>query len=739
MVLRVCRSILRHEQDAEDAFQATFLILARKADSIRQPEAMAGWLSEVAYRVASKAQAESARRRCQERRDTPMAAADPALEMTLRDLQRVLHEELRHLPDKYRVPLVLCYLEGRSHEEAARQLGWSTGKFRGRLDRGREHLRRRLTARGVALSAVLCGMTVAPAAAAEGLVDAVVRAVGHSTPSGAGGALPARVAALADGVIRTMYASKLKVVMLGMLALGMLVGAGALAREAMGDGATDKPATPKAIVSAKPQAAASAKPQAAQEKDLIAFRGRVLDPEGKPVAGAKLFLTPWWSGKKWLMSPPPCATSAADGRFVFTVPKSRYREQATVVTATAPKHGAGWVEVPGEQTSDDLTIRLVRDDVPITGQIVDLEARPVAGVTLQVERIDAAAGDDLDPWLKAVRNKKGFTLQLRSQFLRRDTYAVSTKVTTDEKGRFRLTGIGRNRVLEARLDGPTIVSQRISILTRPGKTFEVPNNEGNPEYGEKRTVTVYYGANFQHVAAPSKPIVGVIRDRDTKKPLAGFTIQSMTLATNPIHIEHINKTKSDEQGRYRLMGMPKGMGSTIMVIPSGELPYVAMNARVPDSPGLDAVALDFEMRRGVWIEGRITDKVTGKGVKSSVEYFSMYNNPNLRDYPGFDGTFLPWFGTGTKEDGTYRVAGLPGPGLVVVWKGDNYVRVTDRKDEFGIKERSLMTAPYHLLPLSNYVALARVNPAKGAESARRDVTLEPLPPKPKNRGDGPGR
>src|SRR5262249_13010396 len=118
MVLGVCRSVLRHEQDAEDAFQATFLVLARNADSIRQPEAAAGWLYEVAYHVAVKALADAARRRTQERRATPLAPADPTLDMTLRDLRRVLHEELRRLPEKYRLPLVLCYLEGRSHEEA---------------------------------------------------------------------------------------------------------------------------------------------------------------------------------------------------------------------------------------------------------------------------------------------------------------------------------------------------------------------------------------------------------------------------------------------------------------------------------------------------------------------------------------------------------------------------------------------------------------------------------------------
>ncbi|HKB04259.1 MAG TPA: RNA polymerase sigma factor, partial [Gemmataceae bacterium] len=137
MVLSVCRSVLHHEQDAEDAFQATFLVLARKAGSIRRREAVAGWLYEVAHHVAVRAQADAARRRARERKAPPAPSADPTLDMTLRDLHRLLHQELRALPDRYRLPLMLCYLEGRSHEEAARLLGWSRGTFRGRLDRGR--------------------------------------------------------------------------------------------------------------------------------------------------------------------------------------------------------------------------------------------------------------------------------------------------------------------------------------------------------------------------------------------------------------------------------------------------------------------------------------------------------------------------------------------------------------------------------------------------------------------------
>jgi hypothetical protein len=137
------------------------------------------------------------------------------------------------------------------------------------------------------------------------------------------------------------------------------------------------------------------------------------------------------------------------------------------------------------------------------------------------------------------------------------------------------------------------------------------------------------------------------------------------------------------------------------------------------------VTVDFALKRGVWIEGKITDKVTGQPVQTTVEYFSLSSNPNLPDYPGFDGTILRLGGVGIKADGSYRLVGLPGPGVVAVYHRDHYLRAPARKDEFGIKEPSLSTAPYALLFPINYSALARINPPRGARLVKQDVTLDP--------------
>src|SRR5262249_33634011 len=138
MVLGVCRAVLRHAQDAEDACQATFLVLARNAASIRKPTSLAHWLHGVAYRLARRAKAD--RDRIYERRANDRSPPSPLDELTGRELRQILHEELAHLPERYRVPLILCYLEGKTQDEAARQLGWTAATLKGRVDRGRNLL-----------------------------------------------------------------------------------------------------------------------------------------------------------------------------------------------------------------------------------------------------------------------------------------------------------------------------------------------------------------------------------------------------------------------------------------------------------------------------------------------------------------------------------------------------------------------------------------------------------------------
>src|SRR5262249_38097474 len=151
MVLRVGRRLLSERADAEDVLQATFLTLSRKAASIRRQQSVAAWLHGVAYRLALRMRTAQFRRAFHERQAPQRQAPDPLDEITLREALALLDEELAKLPERLRAPLVLCYLEGVTRDEAAGQLGWSRATIQRRLDEGRERLARRLARRGLTL------------------------------------------------------------------------------------------------------------------------------------------------------------------------------------------------------------------------------------------------------------------------------------------------------------------------------------------------------------------------------------------------------------------------------------------------------------------------------------------------------------------------------------------------------------------------------------------------------------
>jgi RNA polymerase sigma-70 factor (ECF subfamily) len=231
LVCGACRRVLHDPNDAEDAFQATFLVLARKAGSVARPELLGNWLYGVACRTAREAKARAARRRARERQVAARSAADPAADVDWADLRPVLDEEIGRLPARYRVPFVLCYLQGRTNEEAARLLGCPKGTVLSRLAWARQQLRSRLTRRGLALPGALVATVLASRAAPAGVPPALVcSTVEAATLVAAGkavaGAVPARVADLTEGVLRAMFTTRLRIAAAIVLAL-VLAGGGA--------------------------------------------------------------------------------------------------------------------------------------------------------------------------------------------------------------------------------------------------------------------------------------------------------------------------------------------------------------------------------------------------------------------------------------------------------------------------------------------------------------------------------
>lgn len=227
MVLNTCRRLLRRGEDVEDVFQATFLVLVRKAGSIRRGAALAAWLHRVACRIALRVRAANAQRAGREQPLVDVPAAADAEEAAARDLRAVLDEEIDRLPSHYRRAFVLCCLEGKSQEEAARLLACPRGTLSSWLTRGRERLRQRLLRRGVDLSVVGLTAALAPDASAGVLASLVAPLLRGAAAGGVvpAGIMSAQTIALAEGMLRTMLMTKVKIAAVVLL-LGGLFAAG---------------------------------------------------------------------------------------------------------------------------------------------------------------------------------------------------------------------------------------------------------------------------------------------------------------------------------------------------------------------------------------------------------------------------------------------------------------------------------------------------------------------------------
>jgi RNA polymerase sigma factor (sigma-70 family) len=229
MVLRVCQRVLHDPHDAEDAFQATFIVLLRKARAIAKSESLGSWLHGVAYRIALKAKASASRRHAHEKAVDEQAlptrpAGKPPAEATWQEVRQVLDEELSRLPEKYRGPLVLCYLEGKTNDQAAEQLGWSRGMVAGQLSRGRDLLRHRLARRGLVLTSLALGAVLTQNAAAAAVPPALIQATVQGTAllaagqAVSGSLLSTSAGSFADSAISAMFWAKAKVCAMAVVA-----------------------------------------------------------------------------------------------------------------------------------------------------------------------------------------------------------------------------------------------------------------------------------------------------------------------------------------------------------------------------------------------------------------------------------------------------------------------------------------------------------------------------------------
>ena len=605
-VLSACRQVLRDEAAAEDAFQATFVALYQRAATIRDRPSLAGWLFRVARRAATNARRAADRRLRRESRTTRAAAADPT-DLSWREACAALHEELDRLPDLYRAPLVACYLQGLSRDEAARRLGWSLNEVRGRLERGRARLRTRLQRRGISLSVGLLSAVEACALPPRLISDTLAGV--RSSPAASITAVPWKAGTLLA------------------LAATVVVGVAVGLRGVSAQPATE-PSTPPAAKKEQPAAQSIA--------------GRVLDPDGKPVAGAEVYVR-GAGGKGETGSP---VKTSADGRFSLPITSSA-ADTAVTVAATAKGFAAGWATWDAK-APDDLTIALAADDIPIRGRILDLEGKPIAGVMVRVDAAHAVPDGGLKAYLEWTA---GYRARPQLNSINGPPPGVAAEVETDEEGRFQITGIGRERAVRLFISGPGIAYEQISVMTV---------RELNPQPSARGRV---FAASFDFVTTPARPIRGVVRDADTGQPVAGVRVNAYAGATD---------VTTDRDGRYELPGYKKSPRYVIYAWPPDGSTYFPGMAEASDRAGLDPIAIDITVRAGIPVTGRIRDTVTGKPVAGLVRYYAQAGNPNVISTSVGEkaGEFFG-LSVRTKADGTFTCAVLCGRGILAITTDSN--------------------------------------------------------------------
>jgi RNA polymerase sigma factor (sigma-70 family) len=696
LVLAVCRRVLHNLQDAEDAFQATFLLLARNAASLRQVSSLAGWLHGVAYRMACNARRAASRRRRHEGEVNAMPRTTPEWDVVWREVQSLLDEEIQRLPEIYRSAFVLCCLENKSGADAARALGVKEGTVGSRLNRARALLQQALARRGVALSAVLAATALSSRQAAAALPGVLVSSTVEAATQFAAAHVQAasvvsgNVAALLKGANTAMFLSKLKTGALSLFLLaivGIGVGMAYLRAQTASPPAKSRsvmPAAPKGVKQAAPAASAEGKPGA----DAIKVAGVVLGPDGKPFQGAELFVLKGGAKKQ---DRTVKATTDKDGRFRISV--SSLGEQGWAkLLATAQGHGPDWIALRHGQATDKVTLRLVKDDVPITGRVLDLEGRAIVGASVRVGWVEAV---DLGPWL-ADRTRSD--LSAVKNFAAAD-FAGPQEVKTNADGSFRLSGFGRDRVAHLFVRGKGIEDNDVEFIAREG-----------PVAGLRLGHRVVHAPGAKLTILPSKPIIGTVRDKKTGKPLAGIRIVC------PSRTWNWPGATTDKKGQYRVEGL--GKRKEYMVAAGGLTYFNSTQMQVPDTEGLEPLTVDFDLEQGILFKGRLTDRVTGKPIRARVGYIPASDNPNLKEFTDLGKPQALATDRGrTNADGAFTVLCIPGPGLLAIRADD--------ADAYGVARLPDGIKPGNQI-IEHYNLVVRIDPSeKDEKSRRRDITLEP--------------
>ncbi len=374
----------------------------------------------------------------------------------------------------------------------------------------------------------------------------------------------------------------------------------------------------------------------------------------------------------------------------------------------------------------------------IEGRIVDLEGRPVAGARVEITDLWSAPDNNLGRWLAQVQDRgvsypseglspggKLFPLPTKSRGRSQDLSPspAMPAATTGPDGRFRLADVGPEQLAEISVTGSTIATSQLYVMGRDGADVRATRHGGLTP-----SQVVYHARRFESSVAPGKPIEGVVRDKDTGRPLAGISLQAAVYEEHNLMRAPGVEARTDDRGHYRLTGLPRAPAYRLFVEPAGGKPYLNAALRVAgDTPAFDAVTYDFALKRGIVLRGKVTDKATGQLVHAAVDVYAFADNPHVREYPGFRSNNLARFFA--DINGRYEAVALPGRGIIGV-QAAGWLNHTRRSvGAAAIKGYDPQLMGFHTYPYSclvaNYHAVAEIKLDPKAETATLDLQVDP--------------
>jgi hypothetical protein len=473
----------------------------------------------------------------------------------------------------------------------------------------------------------------------------------------------------------------------------------------------------------------------------VSVSGRVVNPNGQPVPGAKLYLygDPGERSLREPVSPPVRAMTDADGWFRFNIERSELaparshqRFPGPLLAAFAEGYGPVWTDELMIGDPHGALLELVADDPPITGRLIDLEGRPLPDVLVRVIQVDATPKNDLSAWVDELQ-KKPTGYQSFNHFSKSLPVGLSTlipRVRTASNGRFQLAGAGRERLVSLLVEGPKIETRVLQLMTRVGPASSVRFVRLFGEQAQSDEIVIH-AIGFDFVAAPTRTVEGNVNDAATGLPLPGVMIHPRLKYGDAFdnHWPLVDwpgmsiRTTTDALGHYRLTGLPLRQPIELRTVLAEGSPYQPSSQEFANTPGVDPTRRNFNLERAVLIRGKITDRTTGEPVASLVEYHPTLDNPNLRSADQVE-LFEP---VATHPDGSFTLVALPGTGLVAATAmGDRFLTADRATVDKSSAARFFPNIRGFTSPQQCH-AFEAISVEKTAKSYQCDLTLTPGP------------